>query len=219
MGLKLKTAPTGKVFTAEEIGNYLKIETDDVDAESKLLEDIIDGAMSFFETETNRQLLTATYEFYLDGFFNRGDLYFQPEVDYGYRRHHARVELCERSIILPRPPLQSIVSVKYLNIEAVLTTLDTAVYEADVSSDPGNLRLKYNQVWPEVLSHQDVVTVEFRAGYGEPSQLPFDVKHGLRQLIAHMYFHRMPVITGTIATELPLGLQRVINNFKFRNYI
>jgi len=77
-------------------------------------------------------------------------------------------------------PVQSITSIAYLDADAASQTLAATVYELGQVNGLGIVRLKYNQTWPTVLSHADVITITSVAGYGDDAE---DVPQPIRQAI------------------------------------
>ena len=150
------------------------------------------AAILDFETATHRQLITATYDLYMDDF-----PYEELEV--------------------PRPPLQSIESVKYQDGDDAQQTVTSSVYDADLISTPGRLYLDYNQTWPsDTRGHYNDVVVQFKAGYGDAStDVPEDILQALMMMVSHWYLNREPVVVGTVARDIPMTAQRIINHYRW----
>jgi uncharacterized phiE125 gp8 family phage protein len=71
------------------------------------------------------------------------------------------------SIMVPKPPLQKINSIKYTDCLGTETTLSTDVYEADTAAMPGLIKLKYGQSWPsDDLKTVNPIVIDFDCGYG-----------------------------------------------------
>lgn len=86
------------------------------------------------------------------------------------------------------PPVASIDTVTYVDADGVTQTLDADVYELD--EDTWSVRLAYDQSWPTVRDHADVIAVTYTA---DPGTLPEYAKTGMLLLLAHLYTHRMTV--------------------------
>jgi uncharacterized phiE125 gp8 family phage protein len=72
-------------------------------------------------------------------------------------------------IELPMPPLVSVTSVKYNDINGTEQTVATTVYGVDTTSEVGKIYLKYNQTWPsDCRGHHQDVTIVYVAGYAFP---------------------------------------------------
>ena len=91
----------------------------------------IDAAASYFESQTGRQLLTATREVWLDAF---------PYL--GSNGGNARIEL-------PHPPLQGVVSVAYVDGNGVVQTLGGSPTVLKVTAPAGPYAARG---WVEPLS-------------------------------------------------------------------
>lgn len=106
-------------------------------------------------------------------------------------------------IDLPRPRLQSVTSIKYLDSDGVEQTLSASGYVVDTDSEPGRVYLAYGESWPTTRDIQNAVRIRYVAGYGAASAVPESLKQFMLTLIAQAYEYREPVVTGTIVSEMP----------------
>lgn len=106
----------------------------------------------------DRQFCTATLRLDLDEF---------PIAT----RHNPRA-----SIRIPRPPLQSVTSVSYIDTNGTTTTLSSTDYIVDTTSEPGRIMPRYGDTWPVPREQINAVSVVYVAGYGEASDVPATVK-------------------------------------------
>jgi uncharacterized phiE125 gp8 family phage protein len=167
----------------------------------------IDAAASYFEEQTGRQLLTATREVWLDAF---------PFV--GASGSAARIEL-------PHPPLQSVVSIKYIDSDGVLQTFggSPAVYRTSIPvgdyARRGWVEPVSGQVWPIARAETGAVRIRYTCGYGSTAAaMPTLVRGILCFLIGHFDTYPSAVQQtdrGQAITELPLGVQAMMDGFKF----
>ena len=187
--LKISAAPSAYPIVAADAKTHMRIThaLDDTYITSLCYAAILD-----FETQTHRQLITATYDLYMDDF----------PLDV---------------IDMPRPPLQSIVSIKYQDTDDAQQTVSSSVYDIDTASTPGRLYLDYNQTWPtDTRGHYNDVVVQFKAGYGDAAaNVPADIKIALLQMVSHWYMNREPVLVGMVAREVPMSTNRVINHYRW----
>ena len=152
------TAPTAEVLTLPETKNYLGQEDDSDDAYIRTL---IESTRIDWE-RYGRQYVLATY-------------------DYKISHFAARIEI-------PKPPLVSITSIKYIDSASVEQTISSAVYDVVIDKDPGFLRVAYDQTWPSDLrGHPDDITIRFVAGFSDPISVPADVKVGMLKQISFEY--------------------------------
>lgn len=188
MALVLKTAPGLEPVAREEVKLFAQIgET----AEDSLIDSLIIGARTYAELYTNRQLVTATWYLYLDGF---------PAV-----------------IRPPMPPLQATgFSIKYTDTAGSEQTLDSGEYQVDVKSEPGRVAPAYAKVWPDVRTQTlNVVTVEFQAGYGTAaSDVPFSIRQAIMLLVSDWFRYRQDAYDGRPFTQAPRAVDALLSQYK-----
>jgi uncharacterized phiE125 gp8 family phage protein len=180
--LVLITAPAVEPVSLAEAKLHLK--QDDITDDDSLINALIVAARGRAESALNRALITQTWEVGFDCF-----------------------PYCDR-IRLPRPPLQSVTTLKYTDTLASVTTWASSNYIVDTAKEPGELVLTYGNVWPTtVLSPATAVKIRYVAGYGaNPESVPQEIRQWMLHLIGHMYEHRESVIVGQtslVAAELP----------------
>lgn len=168
--LTLVTATESDPLSVFELKAQSRIYLDDEDA---LLIGYIQAATGHVQRITGRQLVSATY---LAGF--------------------DRVP-CEGWIELPKAPLRSIVSVKYIDADGQEQTWAPADYEA--AEQPGffgRVRPKYDKSWPSIRCEWDALRIEFSVGYGLADDVPPELRLAIAQLAAHWAENREPVVVG-----------------------
>lgn len=112
------------------------------------------------------------------------------------------------AVELPTGPMTAITSIVYYDTANAMQTLDTANYYYDEKREPA--RLAFNNppsVYPDRFN-----PITVNGSLGEAPAEP--IKHAIKLLAAHYYENRRAVITGTIATELPLGVQALLNPYR-----
>lgn len=171
--------------TVAEMTTHLRL--DGLDVQTDFLEGLIAAAADFVQTETRQQLSPATWRHSRDA-FPRG-----------------------RVLKLPKPPLRSVESVQYVDANGDTQTLSAGAYTVDAASMPGRIVLNDGQSWPDTADRPNAVTVEFAAGRATVADVPALLKLAVRLLAAHFYENREAVVTGTIATELPLALRSILD--------
>ena len=187
MGLSLATAPTELPVTMQMAKRHLRVTDGD---EDDLIRALIGGATDHAQTVTNRQMVSATYEYTLNAW--------------------------EDVIYLPRPPLSSVTTVKYIDTDGVEQTLANTVYDVYTNTEPGFLRLGFNQSWPSIRSTQDAITVAYVAGYGDGVDVPEGLKAAIKLHVGHLFEHRESVDISTMArvTEVPHAYDAIIWGYK-----
>lgn len=91
------------------------------------------------------------------------------------------------AIKLPRGPVASVESVKYLDAAGVEQTLSPMDYVVDTVSSPGYIVPAFGKAWPETRDQINAVEVEYTAGSATP---PPAVKAWMLLAVGDMYAHR-----------------------------
>ena len=125
-----------------------------------------------------------------------------------------------REIQLPYPPLMSVTHVKYYgDATETLDTLSTADYTVSTAGDPGVIWLNEDKDWPDLMDRPHAIESQFKAGYGtDTDDVPAAIQQAVVMTASYFFDQPLPVITGTIATELPLGVSRLIDSERFQRY-
>lgn len=190
----LITGPTVEPLSLAEARLARKISGTSLDA---LLRMWIAAARRHFEGQTGRQLITATWELWLDAF---------P---------------VQREIELPIPPLQSVTSIKYDDAAGDEQTYSTDNYSVIAPSGDhagrGRVALNANASWPTTVDQPKAVRVRFVAGYGNTADsVPEVIKAALLFLVGHFHRYGEEVQDGTLQ-ELPFGAKAIIQSYALSN--
>ncbi len=140
MAVTLVTPPAAEPITLAQAKAQMRITTD---MDNVLVESRIVPARCWAEFETARQFITATWEMRLDSWPNG------------------------RVIELPRPPLQSVEAITYLDEDGVEQTFASANYHVDTASLKGRVVLAPGAVWPFLADVPGAARIRFVAGYGD----------------------------------------------------
>ena len=175
----LKTAIATEPVSLSEAKLHLKIESAET-TEDSLLAILITTAREEAEAFTRRALAPQTWYQYMDSFE-------------------------EEEICLPYPPLTSVTSVKYYDVNNVLTTIDSSLYQVSTVSTPARIIPVAGQIWPETYYGKiDSVIVEFVCGYTSGvNVVPASIKAAMLLIIGHLYANKESVVVGTIASKVP----------------
>ena len=112
-------------------------------------------------------------------------------------------------IELPRPPLIQVESVKYVDADGDVQTVDPDIYQIDSYREPALIAPAYQQVWPAIVRGEfNAVRIRYTAGYllaGSPRDgtLPAKALAWMRIRIASLYEHRESLVIGNIVANLP----------------
>ena len=189
MGLKLITPPAAEPVTLQEAKEHLRITGSDEDA---LLTTFIEVAREYCEEYQNKAYITQTWDLSLDEF---------PESPYS----------------LPKPPLQSISSIKYYDQDGTEQEFNATDYLVDTASVKGRISLAYGKTWPSVtLQPINGVVIQFVAGYGDATtDVPERIRNAIKVLIGQIYENREATdikehLEVPFAVHALLGLDRIM---------
>lgn len=181
------SAPAVEPVTLAEAKAHLRVEDEQDNAYIELL---IKSAREHCETVTRRAFITQTLRLDLDRF---------PE-----------------EIRLPRPPLSSVSSVSYVDVDGATQTFTD--YTVD-DYDPARLVPAYGYSWPSTRDVNKAVSVTYVAGYGAAgSSVPAPIRQAMLILIAHAFEYREPVIVGQTIAEVPMSVDMLLNPYRLRSF-
>ena len=190
-GLATVTAPIENAVTLDEAKAHLRI---DHDYEDAYIANLCRVGTLVAEAYQDRQFVTATYDLTIDGF---------P------RQHNWRIDRGGAPIYLPKSPLSSVTSVKYLDENGTQQTLATTEYTVDAKTEPGRIVPAYQKTWPvNTRWHVATVTVRFVCGYGTAAQVPETTKTAIKTIISFLYENREP---ADLMTTVPLHVRWLLD--------
>lgn len=209
-----------------ELKDHLRVADTNSDA---YITSLINPARVLLEEWTGRQFLTATWVMAIDFFpwqfgsnarfsapllqLQGGPLAASPTFP-GFGNFF---DVFDRQMIrLPRPPLQSVTSVAYIDTNGQQQTLDSSLYLVDSISEPARLSPAYGQVWPAAQAQINAVTITFVAGW-TTGTMPNTVKHAMKLLVNHWYEHREAMATQELKTY-PLAIQSLVGILSYGDY-
>lgn len=182
-GLELVTPPASEPVNLTTLKDHLRINLNDEDT---ILSLYLTAARQLFENLSGRQLMEATWKLYLDSW---------PKVIY-----------------LPKPPLKTLVSVKYYDANDQLQTLDPSAYTLDAKREPA--RIHVNDTWPTLTDTvRPKVVVEFQAGKTNAADVPEIVRQGI-MLLAGTYYANRESLTEAKLEELPMGFRAIVDQYR-----
>lgn len=166
MPTKVITAPTYEPVSAADVAEYIRV--DDLAQDELLLEGMITAARQYLEQYLNRPIATQTLEEAMTGWAN--------------------------PIVLDSS-LQSVTSIKYLDLNGVEQTLASNQYLLDTYSEPAKITPVYNVEFPELYAVPNNVKVRYVAGYtsgGSPdlNPMPKPLRFAMMLIIGDLYANR-----------------------------
>ncbi len=116
------------------------------------------------------------------------------------------------SIEIPYPPLQTITSIKYFDVDDTEATFASSNYYVDTYSEPGVVALNDSKTWPSTtLRPTNGVITKYICGYGDAAaNVPDMYKQAIKVLGAELYEHREAGVVGAIYTPLPWSVRAII---------
>lgn len=162
--IKLITAPSVEPVTLAQAQAQCSVDGAEFD---NLLNIFIAAARKRAEHETGRAFCTQTRELVLDDF----------------------ADVC----ILRGAPIQSIVSVKYIDSAGAEQTLASTEYLLDKDSEPGRLLPAIGKSWPATQAIPNAVRVRYICGYGDAASVPDDIKAWMLLVVTTMFENRSTV--------------------------
>lgn len=197
---RLITPPVLWPLDLAEVKKARRFTTDSLDT---LFDLWMQAATQIYEEETGYQLITAERELVLDGF---------PDGTV---------------IEIPRPPLQGVISVKYLDNTGTEQTMSTADYvvppvPSGVHPARGRVALVEGASWPTTVTQAGSVRVRYLAGYGDvPNDVPAIVKYALLMLVGHCHKYGEEMqearTARTTINALPIGATSVMRAARLAN--
>lgn len=112
------------------------------------------------------------------------------------------------TINVPKPTLQSVTSITYVDTDGNTQTLAADQYLVDTSSEPARITPVFGGIWPVTRWQNNAVTVRFVAGYGLAATVPDGIKTWMIIRIKHLFDNPDAIVTGARnqAAEMPRAL-------------
>lgn len=166
MADKIITYPTYEPLSLAEVTEYLRLDSNPVD--DMTVEAMITASRQYLEQYLNRYIATQTIETALTG--------WQDEI-------------------VLSAPVQSVTSIKYLDVNGVEQTLNSSQYIVDTYAEPVVIRPAFNVTYPELYAVANNVKIRFVAGYTSGSSpdttpMPKPLKFAMLLIIGDMYANR-----------------------------
>jgi len=198
-GLQLVSPPATEPLSVDgDVRPWLRLEVSDDDT---LLAGLVTSAREYVERAAGLQLMPATWLLTSDRFPRySSSAVWQQYSDGLWDQRIPQTELSGRwwpdkaAIRLPRPPLQSVTSITYVDGTGAQVTLAPANYLVDTARMPGRITPSYGNIWPIIRQQLNAVQVTFVAGFSPlgtaPYPLPWALKTAMLLLLADWYENR-----------------------------
>lgn len=203
MSIETVTEPASEPITTAEAKSHLRIEWSEEDT---YIDTLIAAAREYVETYCDIALLTQTLRLTLDGF---------PSSDL-------------EPIFLPKPPVQSITSIKYYDTGNVLQTWSLnspQEYQDDISDDspttpkrrPTRIMPGYGYQWPDVYPTTfDAVEIEYITGWRTAGEIPDRIKHAVKIMVSDWYHNRDDTVVTLSSPRRMPAINRLLDPFRVK---
>ena len=156
----------------------------DFDEDDTLIASLISAARQAAETLTGRQFTTARWKMVLDSFPGPSLMGVPAGQSFSLPGH---------AILLFKTPVQSVVSINYLDMGSALQVMPASTYTVDAACEPARVTPVFGQIWPICLPQIGAVSVIFDAGYGTAAEVPQGIKSWIKLRVGSLYAHREEV--------------------------
>lgn len=181
-GLTVTTDAASDPVTVDEIRNFARID-DSID--TTLIGVLIGAATKFCEEYTNRSFITRTLRLSLDGVSE-----YDNRISDGFSEGPFEIYF-NNYIELPKPPVVSVVNIKYFNDSDTESTWATSNWYLDSESEPARIILRDGGAWPTDLRNANGIQVNYTSGYGSSAtDVPEAIRVAIMQYCLHLYEHR-----------------------------
>lgn len=124
----------------------------------------------------------------------------------------------EKFLVLSRRPVQSIVSIDYLDSAGTTAVLDPSMYRLiGIGWDkrPASIwQPSSGAAWPAILGIGPAVTVTYVVGFGgEQNLVPELIRHAVLMAAASLYAFREDFVTGPSPTEIPFSSMALLRDW------
>ena len=178
MPLLLVSPPAEEPVSLAEAKLHLRVDFSDDDA---LITALITAARAAAETMTGRQLVTARWKLVLDSFPGPSLMGVPAGTPFSLPGH---------AILIPKCPIQSLVSIQYLDMASTWQVMPATDYTVDLACEPARITPVFGKIWPITLPQIGAVTVTFDAGYGAANTVPEGLKSWIKLRVGSLYAHR-----------------------------
>lgn len=209
MGLTLVTDAASLAVTLAEIAPEVESYEQSVDNDAVLTKKLYE-AIDYFQNQTQRQLIQATYKQTLNSWpFPNSDGYYAAPVDV--------------------VPLYSVSSVKYYDTNGTLQTVSSSDYFAITTAPRPCVAFNASSfTFPSLqLYRPEAIEITFVAGYANAAAVPYMAKVAIKMLATYWYEQRPAVVTASAAAptattpalgEIPYGVTQIINMLRADGY-
>jgi hypothetical protein len=185
--------PTTEPLSLADAKNFLRVLIDDDDT---LIQSLITAARYECERIANRAFINTTFNLTLDYFppySSRYSTLLPPAIVGPMSDRNYWLNVSAVAIQLPMPPLVSLSSITYVDVNGTTQTLNTSPSAGNVlisTGTPGQITPAYGKIFPITQPILSAVNITYVAGYGpDATTVPIPVIAAMRFLVA-MYYEK-----------------------------
>lgn len=184
MGLVQTVKPENLAVDLRQAKDHCELSPTDTSHDDKITR-LVKAATADVERHTRRALITQSWRLTLREFRPR--------------------------IYLPRPNLQSITSIVYVNDDGDEITLNNALYQVSTDAKPGYVEPAYNESWPSVRPETiDAIQITYVAGFGNTySDVPAEFQNAIYELTAFRFMNR-----GDTQVDIPKHIRWLLSDLR-----
>ena len=207
----LVLGPLIEPVTLDEAKLQLRV---DFSADDSLIDSLITTARQAAELYSERVFITQTWQLFFDFL---GNTRSQPWFD-GVQELPV-TSFFPQQIIIPKPPLLTIVEITSFDDDDTETVFDASNYQVSTykgdNPNQGRVTLRRGASWPDTTRNADALKVEFTAGYGPAEDdVPKQIRTAILEEIAFRYNNRGDCLDAAIRSSIAMGmLQQYKINF------
>lgn len=183
----LLAGPAEEPVTLAEAKAWLKVDGADEDA---LIGTLITAARLHLESVTGRALLTQSWRLVLDAWPPGGE------------------------VRLPVAPLSALTAIRAFDEDGDEHAIGLAQFLVEAGGTPARLVLPGTVAGMPALRQRFGIEIDYVAGFGEPADVPQELKQALLVLVAHWFEHRDAVVIAGSGAVIPFGFDRLIAPYR-----
>jgi hypothetical protein len=127
----------------------------------------------------------------------------------GFPESYSRLQLSAE-------PLIAVTSVEYIAPGTTTwTPMAAEDYHGYTDATGSWVELADGESWPDTATRPEAVRITYTAGFGpSASDVPANIIHAAKLLVAHYYENREAVLIGTISGNIPMGVDALLAPWK-----
>ena len=200
-GLTVDTVPAAEPVSTADAKTHLRVA---IAADDSYIDALVKSSRMHVEELLQRVLITQTLKMSMDEF--PPDILWLPVLS---------IRDADPALYLPRSPVQSVASVKYVDDQGTIQTLAASKYRVDTESLVPRITPAYGETWPTTRPITNAVEVLFVAGYGlAGSDVPAPIIHAIKLLIGTHYDPVRATVAMGAAMKLPDAADALLGPYR-----